>query len=69
MARPLKGGQKLVRQAKESRIKGGIKKARRKHEGQQRLKELEKRTQMRPRRRGEPSLAGVKRPRRGTPSV
>ena len=69
MARPLKGGQKLMRTAKEGRIKGGIKKARRQYEGQQRLKELEKRIKMRPRRRGEPSLAGAKRPRKGTPSV
>jgi hypothetical protein len=70
MAKP-KGGQKLMQQAKRGRIKAGLRDAQRKfrlQEYEKRTKEIEEKTRrMRPRRRGDPSLAGGR--RKGSPSV
>ena len=71
MARRVKGGQKLVKSARTSRLKGGVKKAReldRKYQEGLRLKKaFERQQKMRPRRKSDPTFAGGRRGSR--PSV
>ena len=71
MARRVKGGQKLVKSAKTSRMKSSIKQAQekdRKHrEGLRLKKAFELQRKMRPRRKSDPTFAGGR--RGGRPSA